>query len=129
MEPEVAVTVTVPDSGVDVLPLPEFEVPLVKVPRLQALTQVRLNVATHRIQSEYQRRFLNRPKHSENASAAMGMYWNGDGGWLLALVLALRVSVVEVAAPDGVTAAGEKVHVVPRSSTHKRRRTAFWRNG
>ena len=41
------------------------------------------------------------------------MYRNGAGGWLLALVLAARVSVVEVAAPDGVTAAGEKVHVVP----------------
>jgi hypothetical protein len=41
------------------------------------------------------------------------MYRSGDGGWLLALVLALRVSIVEAAAPDGVTAAGEKLHVVP----------------
>ena len=32
---------------------------------------------------------------------------------MLALVLAVRVSVVEAAAPDGVTAAGEKLHVVP----------------
>ena len=32
---------------------------------------------------------------------------------MLALVLAVKVSVVEVAAPDGVTAAGEKLHVVP----------------
>jgi hypothetical protein len=32
---------------------------------------------------------------------------------LLALALALRVSVVEAAAPNGVMAAGEKLHVVP----------------
>jgi hypothetical protein len=51
--------------------------------------------------------------HSENASAATGMYRNGDGGWLLAFVLAVRVIVVEAAAPAGVTAAGEKLHVVP----------------
>jgi len=38
---------------------------------------------------------------------------NDDRGWLLALVLAVRVSVVEAAAPDGATAAGEKLHVVP----------------
>jgi len=41
------------------------------------------------------------------------MYRNGDGGWLLALILAVRVSVVEMAAPDGVTATGAKLHVVP----------------
>jgi hypothetical protein len=108
-EPEVAVTFTVPDSGVDVLPPPEFE-----DPPLQAVTQVRLSVAAmHRIQSEYQRRFLNRMKHSENASAATGMYRSGDGGRLLALVLAEIVSIVEATAPDGVTVAGEKLHVVP----------------
>jgi hypothetical protein len=77
--------VTVPDFGVDVLPLPEFEVPpfefpLDEFPPLQALRQVKLNVTRHRIQSEYRRRSLNRTKNKENVNAAMGVYRTGDAG-------------------------------------------------
>ena len=35
---------------------------------------------------------------------------------MLALVLAVRVSVVETVVPDGVTVAGEKLHDVPASN-------------
>jgi hypothetical protein len=44
------------------------------------------------------------------------MYPIGAGSWLLALVLAVSVSVVEAAVADGVTVAGEKLHDVPESN-------------
>ena len=43
---------------------------------------------------------------------------------MLALVLAVRVSVVEAAAPDGVTVAGEKLHDVPESNPEQTNETA-----
>ena len=43
---------------------------------------------------------------------------------LLALALAVRVSVVETAVPDGVTVAGEKLHDVPESNPEQLNETA-----
>jgi hypothetical protein len=111
-EPELAVTVTVPDSGLEV-PLP------------QALRPSRLIVATtHNIQTGLRRRRLKRRKHSVSARAATGAYPDGCGGLLLALALAVRVSVVETAVPDGVTTAGAKLHEVPKSNPEQLNDTA-----
>ena len=103
-------TVTVPDSGVgfDVVPA-ELEVPPPQAPR-----QTRLSVAVaHRIQNGYKRRFLRRARPRASTRVATGAHPNGAGNWLLALGLAVRVNVVEAAAPDGATVAGEKLHDVP----------------
>lgn len=112
---------TVPDSGVGVgvVLLLEPEAPP------QALRQHRLRVATtHRIQTEYQRRLLNRTKKRVSARAATGMYRRGDGVWLFALILAIRVNVVAAAPPAGVTVGGEKLHDVPISNPEQLNDTA-----
>ena len=97
----------------------------VEFPPPQALRQNRPRVAaTHRIQTEQQRRFLNRTKQKVNAKAATGMDPIGVGGWVLALVLAVRVSVVEAAVPGGITVAGEKLHDVPAGNPEQLNETA-----
>jgi hypothetical protein len=108
-DPDVAVTVTVEVTGVDPEPPP-----LPPPPPPQPLNRLRPTTLTVSRRSICKRhRFFQPKQHSATASAAAGNSWR----WLRARAGVVEevatVSVVEAAAPDGVTVAGEKLHDAP----------------
>jgi hypothetical protein len=106
--PEVAVTVIVEVTGWELLPPePELE------PPPQPLRRARLMLQTVKSNSALRRRRFLMPRQNRIAASAVG----NRGCRLLrsAAVVAdvAIVRVVEDAAPDGVTVAGEKLHDAP----------------
>jgi hypothetical protein len=110
--------VMIPASAVEVFPLlPLLPALTTELPVPHAVIQPKLIVAAmHTIQTEGRRRRLRPTKHKLSAKVDMAMDPKGgrrSGSSFLAVVFAARVSVVEAAAPDGFTVAGEKLHDVP----------------
>ncbi len=110
-EPDVASTVTVDvEDG-------EADDPSIEKLLLQPLTRPNPIRLTASSSTGKQRRFFQPKQHKTAPSAVKGN--NGCPPWrraALAVVAVVTVSVVEAAAPEGVTVAGEKLHDAPEGS-------------
>lgn len=118
-DPDVPVTVTVVVTGVWKLELEEEEPPPQPVNRLSPMT-----VTASRRNSCTLRRCLHPRKQSAAASAAPGKRGLELGRTAALVAVVVTVSVVEAAAPDGVTVAGEKLQVAPVGSPEQVNETA-----